>query len=509
MNKQSSDNILMFDSKIHYDELIEQYKLLRIELTNSLNNITSIFYYGLVTLGISFTALQALFNQLNDFPKTTSLPILNQIHVIFDFLWILEIFFIPFICVIFTFKWLSIARSIAIFAAYLCEIESSLAQGIHWETDLRDKRDKERIPFFIYGSWHPIIVLSFFILIGFMSQCLWWLSVDETSPIKISLSVVFSCIYIFFVHLAFQQFNLINQILKERSLTNLKQDDFDFKKFDPCNFSNPTPNQDHKVEQYVLFFISSLLILEIIFNVFGKQNTSQIDIISQKIIYQYGEQISKLIESNLDSKNKLLLERTLTLETLNNLDQIDTNNPAKNKVINFLSELQLIGYPKKADNSCDNPTTKVELIDLQEANLQNVDFSGKNLRCMNLSGANLTKANLRGADLTGANLTGADLTGANIEQTKLIDISSDQNKEFISACNIAQAIYVENNEENEQIRKQLNWIHEKKELPRLTNSSIPQEKAKADKINRACQQWKYGNKVSNVINTYLDKLNYY
>lgn len=58
--------------------------------------------------------------------------------------------------------------------------------------------------------------------------------------------------------------------------------------------------------------------------------------------------------------------------------------------------------------------TKLQVVNLEGANLRTAHLYGANLRGAKLQGANLRDANLYGAILVGANLYGADLRGANL-----------------------------------------------------------------------------------------------
>ena len=92
--------------------LLEEYKNLRTELVSTMGTISNIFNYGLVTLGLSFTAIQFIFNQINEFTKSSSTSN-RQIEFLFILLWILLVGFVPFVCIIFIFKGSSVLRVIS------------------------------------------------------------------------------------------------------------------------------------------------------------------------------------------------------------------------------------------------------------------------------------------------------------------------------------------------------------------------------------------------------------
>jgi uncharacterized protein YjbI with pentapeptide repeats len=74
--------------------------------------------------------------------------------------------------------------------------------------------------------------------------------------------------------------------------------------------------------------------------------------------------------------------------------------------------------------------------DLEDATLTSADLAGATLQLADLNGANLSRANLQlanlngadlsGADLKGANLSGADLKGANLSGTALSETNLEK-----------------------------------------------------------------------------------
>jgi uncharacterized protein YjbI with pentapeptide repeats len=479
--------------------LLEEYKTLRSQIVGEMTTIYNIFNYGLVTLGISFTAIQAIFNQINEVSKSSSTTNIDQLNLLTTLLWFLLILFVPFICIVFTFKWLSPFRSAAITGCWIAsELESIIViipyrHPLSWETELRRLRNTTQDLFLRIGGWHPIIVLFFFLFIGFISQFIWWLTIESELVWSI-LSCVAALIYFSFVFIALQEFRIIRDILRLENFNEL-----------------------HNITQLFLSWWLLLLILPaLIIGLLWFRWTgfiNPVEITQQKIVSTYVENVNSLIDDDALSKTKrentLSIARGLTLKTIERLDELnnqdalidddalsetkrentlsiatgltlktierldelkkqDAINNGKSEIISFLYDFGLIGSTTNDGLEC---KTDISL-DLRRVNLENVNLAHKNLQCINLKGTSLQKANLsetvlsgadlsyailinakfKNANLSGINLTGADLTGAiltgayiDIEKSK-VDLTPDQEN---SACKSTD------NDDNDKCKK---WV---------------------------------------------------
>ncbi|MGB7416005.1 MAG: hypothetical protein WA902_17510, partial [Thermosynechococcaceae cyanobacterium] len=167
--------------------LMEEYKTLREEIVSNSNARTNMFYYGLVTLGIAFGAVQTVIHQLNSKDVFIDFNI-NQINSLKILLLLIMSGFIPGICIMFLLKWISNARAAAYIAVHISRLEKMVNQSfssfqdkypsiikrnildLNWETNLRYKRRASSDPNVVFGGSHIVYVTLFFTSIGFISQ---------------------------------------------------------------------------------------------------------------------------------------------------------------------------------------------------------------------------------------------------------------------------------------------------------------------------------------------------
>ena len=135
---------------------------------------------------------------------------------------------------------------------------------------------------------------------------------------------------------------------------------------------------------------------------------------------------SQAVADKVASDEAAVIARAKTLIVLRRL----TDPRRKARVVQFLYEAHLIGYP-----SCNTCPVAPAVIDLNSADLRGADLINADLRGADLSSANLidavdlseaylsfahlSDANLNVANLSGANLVGADLNSAHLSEAYL------------------------------------------------------------------------------------------
>lgn len=394
---------------------LEEYKTLRSQITSEMAGMSTIFNYGLVTLGISFTAVQTIFNQINEIAKSSSIANIAQLNLLVILLWVLLVLFIPFICIVFSFKWLSNAKSIAITGCWIVNKVERYLPPLRWETEFRNRfRSGNWNLFLSTGGWHPIIVLAFFFLIGVVSQLICCWSIESNLLISDRVTFNISIIYIFISAIAVREVCIISRILRENQVSRLPR---------ILNINGIF------IIIFVVIFILSIFFFNMNFlNLWNFYTNNQgainpVQITQEKLISTYTKNINSLIPDGLseNKKNSLSIARGLTLKTFERLDELtnqDLLNEGKSEIIRFLYDFGLIGSTQNDGIRCSNN----ESLNLRRVNLENIKLSRLNLQCINLKGASLKNAQFESTILIGADLSYSILINANFQNANLWNI---------------------------------------------------------------------------------------
>ena len=247
----------------------------------------------------------------------------------------------------------------------------------------------------------------------------------------------------------------------------------------------------------------------------------------EQVLTDYSKTISELVtKDKLGNENYESVKNIARGQTLIALRRLDSGDESKDDtgklkglLIRYLYDAQLIGY----DYGTDGSHKKLPVIDLRQANLNNlvledawllnIDLSGTELNNGNFKNADLKDADLRDADLRDADLTAADLRDANLRDADLRDAdltaadlrdanlrdASLGNAEFTNeiikqACYWEKAIYIDmeyaelygavekNSKEDEQRQKNIKQNQE-------IIDEMKQDKASDPKIKVDCSKW--------------------
>ena len=384
---EDKDFIWIFNKKI--DVLLEEYKNLRQQIITIANSLTNIFYYGVLTLGIVFTAIQGILNQYGNLNSQEKQYIyFEQFEIQFSslssLLKFLLLIFLPAICIVFTFKWLSNAKSIGVKGYFVTKLELELNRAfnkfvvlnqnehnehpfsdyelnIGWETNLRRLRRSVGDQSIIFGNTHMVLVILFFVVVAIVSQIMGFYLFYENNLIF----YIYFGIAILAISVAFWK---IFQNYQENekwylALSNSKI----------FNFSKKAPdNSISKCLQLILEILVCLLICVFIIYVTLAISKGNINIFSKPGIYSSEAQymlieeriINALSQEEYRAPTLLLLYNKLQLgKTLNEQEEIlkyfptvnkkvDKNKPSSQDIFKYFYNLRILGYWNDQNLKC-------------------------------------------------------------------------------------------------------------------------------------------------------------